>query len=249
MSNTANTSSHTPEEQDSTTMEVSKEENNTPESTRKNSWITEVVLVFIIALPLLYLWWQFDALPEKTPLHFGPDGTPDRYGDKSTFASMIAIFTGFQLVTFILLKYIPALELTKNKEKVNSPQNQFAQSRIRVLVHSLMAVIGIVIVNSAIEEQVAIFVIEIGILLLVSGIGNYMTNIKQNHFIGIRTSRTLNDEEVWKKTHRFGGRFMFWGGLAGILPVLVIPAPYSLFVVIAWVLGLCIVPIRYSQKI
>jgi len=32
--------------------------------------------------------------------------------------------------------------------------------------------------------------------------GNYMGKIKHNFFVGIKTPRTIADEDVWKKTHR-----------------------------------------------
>jgi uncharacterized membrane protein len=43
--------------------------------------------------------------------------------------------------------------------------------------------------------------------------GNYMYNIKPNHFAGFRISWTLNNEENWRKTHLIGGKIWFAGGL------------------------------------
>ncbi|MEI9989600.1 MAG: SdpI family protein [Rhizomicrobium sp.] len=42
-----------------------------------------------------------------------------------------------------------------------------------------------------------------GIALIV--IGNVSGKLRPNHFAGIRTPWTLADDEVWDKTHRFGG--------------------------------------------
>jgi uncharacterized membrane protein len=36
-------------------------------------------------------------------------------------------------------------------------------------------------------------------------IGNLMTRIRPNWFMGIRTPWTLSSDTVWRKTHRFGG--------------------------------------------
>ena len=41
-----------------------------------------------------------------------------------------------------------------------------------------------------------------GILVL---LGNLMTRIRPNWFMGIRTPWTLSSDTVWRKTHRFGG--------------------------------------------
>jgi uncharacterized membrane protein len=43
------------------------------------------------------------------------------------------------------------------------------------------------------------------VALLLGLLGNYMPKLKPSPLIGIRTPWTLRNEEVWVKTHRFGG--------------------------------------------
>lgn len=43
--------------------------------------------------------------------------------------------------------------------------------------------------------------------------GNFMPQIKTNTVFGIRTTWTLKNEAVWKKTHRIGGYLFVLGGL------------------------------------
>lgn len=43
--------------------------------------------------------------------------------------------------------------------------------------------------------------------------GNYLQAIKPNYLIGIRTPWTLQDENNWQLTHRFGGKLYLIGGL------------------------------------
>ena len=50
-----------------------------------------------------------------------------------------------------------------------------------------------------------------------------MINIKQNHFIGIRTPWTLESASVWKKTHQFAGKLLFFGSIIGIMILLFLP--------------------------
>jgi uncharacterized membrane protein len=60
----------------------------------------------------------------------------------------------------------------------------------------------------------------VGVLLMV--VGNYLTRVQPNWFVGIRTPWTLSSESVWRRTHRVGGRIMAGGGalmvLAAFLP-------------------------------
>jgi uncharacterized membrane protein len=51
----------------------------------------------------------------------------------------------------------------------------------------------------------------VGILLVV--LGNFMGKVTRNFFVGIRTPWTLASEEVWLRTHRFGGRLFVLAGL------------------------------------
>jgi uncharacterized membrane protein len=43
--------------------------------------------------------------------------------------------------------------------------------------------------------------------------GNYVSRLRPNWFIGIRTPWTLSSESVWKQTHRIAGRLLVVGGM------------------------------------
>lgn len=55
--------------------------------------------------------------------------------------------------------------------------------------------------------------------------GNLLPKLKQNGWLGIRTSATLSNETVWKKTHKFGG---YCGVLAGV--VMIVMAVWGLVI-------------------
>jgi uncharacterized membrane protein len=52
-------------------------------------------------------------------------------------------------------------------------------------------------------------------------IGNYMPKTRQNRFLGIKTPRTLSDERIWDKTHRFAGFVWTIGGIV-LLPLVLL---------------------------
>ncbi len=91
------------------------------------------------------------------------------------------------------------------------------------------------------------------ILLTIGGLfivlGNYMKTIKPNYFIGIRTPWTLENEEVWKKTHRMASYLWFWGGLAMIVSILLLPPNTGTYLFMVIVSMISIIPIIYSYKI
>jgi uncharacterized membrane protein len=52
-------------------------------------------------------------------------------------------------------------------------------------------------------------------------IGNLLSKTKKNFFVGIRTPWTLANDEVWSRTHRFGGRvFVVVGALLIVIAAL-----------------------------
>jgi uncharacterized membrane protein len=56
------------------------------------------------------------------------------------------------------------------------------------------------------------FAIMFGIGILFMILGNFMGKLRQNYFIGYKLPWTLNNEEVWNKTHRFAGKCMMFSG-------------------------------------
>src|SRR5256712_11828980 len=62
----------------------------------------------------------------------------------------------------------------------------------------------------------------IGVGLLFIVLGNYLTRVEPNWFVGIRTPWTLSSDTVWRRTHRTGGWVFVIGGLvlagAALLP-------------------------------
>ena len=55
------------------------------------------------------------------------------------------------------------------------------------------------------------------ICLLFIVIGNYMPKCTQNRTIGIKIKWTLQNEENWNATHRFGGKVWVIGGIVTML--------------------------------
>lgn len=66
-------------------------------------WIVEIVaLCAFLAIPALTLY-CYDALPATIPIHFGPSGAPDGFGDKSTLFFLL----GTDLFVFAVLSAAP----------------------------------------------------------------------------------------------------------------------------------------------
>lgn len=85
--------------------------------------------------------------------------------------------------------------------------------------------------NLALSENLIELVLPI--LLIVSA--NYVTKLRSNFFIGIRTPWTLSSEFAWRRTHRVGGRVLMLLGLVLIPPAFLLDAGTN-----GWVTGLAL---------
>ena len=78
-------------------------------------------------------------------------------------------------------------------------------------------------------------------------LGNYFQTVRPNYFIGIRTPWTLENELIWKKTHRLGGRLWMAGGVLIAILSFFIKSNSALAITFGAILSvMVIVPVVYS---
>ncbi|MCC6463100.1 MAG: SdpI family protein [Saprospiraceae bacterium] len=200
--------------------------------------VIEMSLWVLLAVPFVYLALVWAQLPESVPTHFNAQGEADDYSSKS---SLVWILLFMQLLPFILLKYIPQLDPKRKPE-------DFGQNyeRLRLIITLFMAAIGCIIVMAAYQKIDMALILPVLLSALFAGIGNYISTAKPNYFVGIRTPWTLESEEVWRKTHRLGGRLMFWAGVACLVLSFLMPAEVRLPLILVLLVGSCLVPTVYS---
>jgi uncharacterized membrane protein len=90
-------------------------------------------------------------------------------------------------------------------------------------------------------------VITYALVLMLLILGNYMSSVRLNYFVGIRTPWTLNNEIVWKKTHRFAAKLWVFSSAAMLIALPFISA--ALVVFLAFVAVITIAPIVYSYLV
>jgi len=89
----------------------------------------------------------------------------------------------------------------------------------------------------------AAILVLFGVLFLV--IGNYLPKCRQNYSLGIKLPWTVNNEENWNATHRFGGRVWVIGGII-FLACIVLPDTALPYALIGLILVMVVVPTVYS---
>ncbi|MGV7107249.1 SdpI family protein [Flavobacterium sp. U410] len=198
----------------------------------------EIPFILIALIPFVYLASIWNQLPETIPMHWNASGEIDRYGSKN----------GLWLTTFMMagLGYFLFLVLPKvdPKGKLNNMGNKL--NHLRFALSIFMSALAAFIIYSTKQSESKPTFIFILIGLLFTILGNYFKTIKPNYFIGIRTPWTLENEDVWKKTHLLGGKLWFTGGLLIILFSLLLPENLSLYLFLGVTIIISAVPIVYS---
>ena len=199
---------------------------------RKTLIITSLVMI----LPVLIGVFFWNRLPEVMATHFGLDDQADGFSSKG--------FAVFGIPLFLLaMQWLVAFVTT------HDPRRQNISLKMYTLVLWIIPVISLVVAavlypyNLGYDTDIS-FYMELLMGLMFVVLGNYMPKMRHNYTIGIRVPWTLDKEENWNRTHRFGGHVWVLSGLLIILLTL------SGLLKGEWMIGVllvaALVPIVYS---
>lgn len=197
----------------------------------------ELPYLFISLLPFAYLAYIWPSLPQKVPMHWNAAGEIDRWGDKSETLMIPILMTGLVYVLFLIL---PKIDPKGKLEKMGNKLNDF-----RLILTGFMSVLSLYVLYSikTLNADPKLLFPLLG--LLFAFLGNYMKTMKPNYFIGIRTPWTLENEEVWKKTHKMGGWLWFVGGLLMAFSFL-LDGKAQFYTFMTIIIVITVIPVTYS---
>ena len=187
----------------------------------RSRWFGLVFAALAVAMSI----WAYPQLPPTVATHWSLNGTPDGYSSRLWALVIIPLMLVVMTVIFnVLPKIDPRHE---NYAKFLSSYWLIANAVIVFLLvaHGLIIAAGLGF-SIKIDR-----LMPLGIGLLFVFLGNFLTRVEPNWFVGIRTPWTLSSDTVWRRTHRTGGWVFVIGGLvlastallprAAFLPVLV----------------------------
>ncbi|NVJ97421.1 MAG: SdpI family protein [Alphaproteobacteria bacterium] len=170
---------------------------------KKFKWAWGLLLLTLITGVMTLLQFGADA---QIPTHWNAMGEVDGWSSP-TFAFLL--MPGVQFLMILIFALLPKLE----PRQENISKSSKAIQAIVVGTVGLMAVVQAAIIAGAYgHEPMGPKTIIAGVGIMLSVIGNYMTKLRSNFFIGIRTPWTLSSDTVWKKTHRLGARLFVIAG-------------------------------------
>jgi uncharacterized membrane protein len=188
----------------------------------RSRWFGLVAAALAVAMSV----WAFPQLPPRVATHWNLQGTPDGFSGRGWAIAIVPIMLVIMTVIFnVLPKVDPRRE---NYQKFLSSYWLIANAGIVFLLvaHGMILAAGMGM-SIKIDR-----LMPLGVGLLFVFLGNYLTRVEPNWFVGIRTPWTLSSDAVWRKTHRTGGLLMVLGGVVlAISAFLPRPAFLALFVV------------------
>jgi uncharacterized membrane protein len=152
-----------------------------------------------LAAALGFSLWALPRLPERVVTHWGISGQPDGWSPPLVAALLLPTLG---LVGAAFLSIVPRIDPRRASFELHASTYWLICNAVLVFMAALhVAVIGYALGWPISIDRLMPFALA-GLLVL---IGNVMTRMRPNWFMGIRTPWTLSSERVWRKTHRLGG--------------------------------------------
>lgn len=202
---------------------------------------TEIIPLVLIVLSIVASFYFYANFPDQVPTHWNYQGEVDDYSSK-TFAAFF--FPALNVALYLMFLGLPYLDPKKQRYEEFKKVYHVFKGLFIAYMTLLYFYIGLAGLGYPISIG-TIVPVSIGFLFLI--IGNYMSKIKPNWFMGIRTPWTLENEEVWNKTHRLGGKLFMLLGLLLILSGFVKTSEEQFWpIFVGSVIAVAFIPIVYS---
>ena len=206
---------------------------------KKNLLIWHLLTLVVLVVPSVYLGYAWAALPAQVPSHFDINGQVNGYTSRQhLWLFALALPVG----TAVLLSLLPRFD---PKRRLDGNNINF--QKLRLAVVGLLSAIACYSVylglhpNAASAAGIAVLV---GVFFVF--LGNYLTTVQPNYFVGIRTPWTLESPGVWARTHRAGGLLFCLAGLLTVGLALVLPAAWTARMMLVLILGAALFSYAYS---
>lgn len=199
----------------------------------------ELPTLLILAAPFVVIPFLAGRLPDQIPMQWDLEGNVNWYGSKWLGLLLLPLLNiGIYLIFTVLPRFDPKKQLRSGQKPV--PALRFFTLLTTMVVYFLY--LGGVLGLAFDMPRMALLVVTLLFLIL----GNYLSSIQPNYFIGIRTPWTLEDPDIWRQTHRMGGRLWVAMGCLLVILWLLLDLHTYLQVFLTLVIGTSVFVLAYS---
>jgi uncharacterized membrane protein len=198
-------------------------------------WVGPLVLVAALVFAAVV----FPFLPARIPTHWNVHGQVDAWMSRWPGAFLMPAIGGALWLLLLGLRSIDPRRAHYERFK----ETFWVILNVLSIYFALFTVLSLGVALGWPIDMTRTALLSIAILFIV--LGGYLPRIRSNWWIGIRTPWTLENEEVWRKTHRLGGRLFIIGGAVALVGAL-LPPPFQIWVALGGLLLAGLVPVVYS---
>ena len=209
---------------------------------KKNLFVFAALIIWL--LPVLYFLKIYNTIPQRVPVHFGLDGTADRYGSKQELMWMFIILSAITIGIYFLITNLPRID---PKKTAGYSAATFKKLSLTLVV--FLSALQLFIINATVSGSFSMSKFMLPLLgLLFAFLGNLMHSVKPNYFFGIRTPWALEDENTWRATHQLAGKLWLAGGIAITIATLLFPYKTGFIILICIVTVITMIPVIFSYQ-
>lgn len=204
----------------------------------KKDWYVLLVIIGAIILSLLV----YPYLPEKMATHWNAEGEVDGYSSRLVGAFLLP---AIGLVAYLLILLSPVVDPRRDNYA------KFIKGYRLFRLGIILFLMGMHLLSLAFNLGYPIEIgraVTLGLGILFALIGNYFPQIRHNYLFGLKTPWTLASEQVWRKTHRLGGKLFLGSGLLLMLSIF-LPGKPRFWLLMVLLLGNALVTMVYSYFI
>ncbi len=203
----------------------------------------ELPILIILLIPLITAVFLYPYIPDQVPIHWNVKGEIDDYSSKAFGTFLLPVLN---IILYVLFLVLPKID----PKRANYRKFDSSYTIIRYSLHIFLTILfGVTIVISLgfpvnIGKWVAA---SVAVLFVV--MGNTIGRVRHNYFVGFRFPWTLDNEEVWKKTHQFGAKAMVLGGVVALIGAILTNGSLSFTILMLGIIIPMIVVTIYSYMI
>lgn len=179
---------------------------------------------------LAYAAWMLLLGPQgPIPMHYGADGTPDRYGDRVE-AGLVIGAVGLMLaaIGWSFAYYARRTDNPGRRRGLLAGQLVTLLTLGATSAFMVMMMTGGALPSPALQMG--------GLSLLFLAVGAFLGRVGPNVVVGVRTPWAFKSRLAWEKSNRLAGRLLSLLGLIGLAAAPFAPQPAGMLVLIVGVM-------------
>lgn len=205
---------------------------------------------FILMLtPLAITLCALPFLPDQIPAHYDIANQVDRWGSKYETLILPCITIVFGFIMLLAGKISDKMDEENKNEQIIHMTGMICMGLFTVMTIYFLF-LGYISTENLNELPLSLTDITIAALGFVFILlGKIMPKTKMNSLIGLRTSGSMRNKQIWEKCQKFGGLTMMVTGIIWIINIFLFDGIMTLIISIVVLLLMTILDIIYSYKV